>query len=305
MKKVYHYCLSSPDEVIFRSEEDFIRGFNFYALALMRTESVSLADVFMSNHVHFIIETKDITAFSFAFRHSLAKSLNYKYGRKGTIGERNAFYQEICGSRHLMAAISYVLRNPVHHGITPLPFWYRYSSANIIFKEQLGHSFLNNVQFKKGTKKFLPKNWALPPNLRIDSSGMLIREQFSAVNQVELIYVTPRNFIFQMTRVTDSNWAAEQEEDKNDTSPVTLANFEKSFSTDAYETMLYNEKGRSDYRKIQDTELCSKIDTLVKTLCKKRSVYFLTPDEKLRISKNLTRKKHIPHTQLQRCLLIE
>ena len=43
MKSVYHFCFSS-DEVMFRSDEDYVRAFNCYALALLKTESLSLAD---------------------------------------------------------------------------------------------------------------------------------------------------------------------------------------------------------------------------------------------------------------------
>ena len=37
MKKTYHLCLSAGDEVMFRDQEDYNRGFNCFALALHKT----------------------------------------------------------------------------------------------------------------------------------------------------------------------------------------------------------------------------------------------------------------------------
>ena len=44
MKKVFHLCHSSKEEVLFRNHDDYNWGFNSYALALYKTESCSLAD---------------------------------------------------------------------------------------------------------------------------------------------------------------------------------------------------------------------------------------------------------------------
>ena len=44
MKKTYHLCLSSDDEVMFRDLEDYNRGFNCFALALYMTDSTGLVE---------------------------------------------------------------------------------------------------------------------------------------------------------------------------------------------------------------------------------------------------------------------
>lgn len=58
MKKIYHLCLSSHREVLFRDEEDFTIGFNYLAEAAFYTESRLLADGFMSTHWHNIVRTE-------------------------------------------------------------------------------------------------------------------------------------------------------------------------------------------------------------------------------------------------------
>ncbi len=57
MKKIYHLCLSSHDEVLFRSESDLIRGFNALALASLTTDSALLADGLLTTHLHFLTQT--------------------------------------------------------------------------------------------------------------------------------------------------------------------------------------------------------------------------------------------------------
>ena len=48
MRKTYHLCLASHDEVMHRSEEDYIYDVNCMALAILRTGSRGLADSVMS-----------------------------------------------------------------------------------------------------------------------------------------------------------------------------------------------------------------------------------------------------------------
>ena len=57
MRKIYHICLSSHDEVLFRCERDYVIGFNCLAEAAFYTGSKLLADGFMSTHWHTIVQT--------------------------------------------------------------------------------------------------------------------------------------------------------------------------------------------------------------------------------------------------------
>ena len=148
MNKSYHICLSSKSEVLFRSNEDYYRAFNSYALALLKTNSTSLADAFMSNHFHAVVQTDNIVSVGRAFRLAYTMYFNKKYNRTGQLGTPYFFYLEIDGLYHHLAALSYVMRNPLHHGVSPTPYGYEHSSANSIFMEALG---------KTPQKDFLPK----------------------------------------------------------------------------------------------------------------------------------------------------
>lgn len=71
MKKIYHLCLSSLREVLFRNEEDFIIGFNYLAEAAFYTESRLLADGFMSTHWHNIVRTEVPDELTASFRYAI------------------------------------------------------------------------------------------------------------------------------------------------------------------------------------------------------------------------------------------
>ena len=134
MKKTYHLCLSAGEEILFRDLEDYHRGFNYFALALYKTDSVGLVEAFMSTHSHQLIQTSDPKGFMFAYRNSYSKYFNRKYGRSGRLGENIHFTLEVVGHHHLIAAASYVLRNALHHGVAPIPYAYPHCSANAIFR---------------------------------------------------------------------------------------------------------------------------------------------------------------------------
>ena len=91
MKKTYHLCLSGGDEILFRDEEDYNRGFNYFALALYKTDSTGLVESFQSTHCHKMVQTEDPVEFMYLMRQSYSKYFNRKYDRHGRVGE-NAFH---------------------------------------------------------------------------------------------------------------------------------------------------------------------------------------------------------------------
>lgn len=215
MNKSYHICLSSKSEVLFRSNEDYYRAFNSYALALLKTNSTSLADAFMSNHFHAVVQTDNIVSVGRAFRLAYTMYFNKKYNRTGQLGNPYFFYLEIDGLYHHLAALSYVMRNPLHHGVSPTPYGYEHSSANSIFMEALGKTPQKDFLPKKYHRHFISKDINLPEKYRMNTNGMLLREDFTDIALVEKLYSTPRSFNFYMNRRTTKEWLAEQESDNN------------------------------------------------------------------------------------------
>lgn len=139
MVRTYHICVSSHKEVLFRCKEDYFWMMNTLAVTAFKTHTIVIAFSFMSDHIHLVVITQDAAEFVRILRSSYAKYFNLKYGRRGQLGERHFFKIELKGLYHTLAAVNYVLRNAVHHGVTSTPFEYPYNSANCYFRKELGH----------------------------------------------------------------------------------------------------------------------------------------------------------------------
>ncbi len=341
-KKTYHLCLSSANEVMFRSCEDYYKAYNYYAMALYKTQSTSLADAFMSNHFHVIVRTEDPKALMYHFRNSYSKYFNNKYSRSGRLGEKKHYCIEINGLYHHLSAISYVLRNPMHHGVAPTPFAYEHSSSNIIFQRDMGKIFSYNLLSPKQYYKYIGK-WSryhhpYPPSYKMDVNGMFTRESVTDTTYVEHLYSTARAYTYYMTRKTSEEWLNEQSKDKLQTIPITINIVEEAFiksmikssfreninnsinNTDNINTgrtnnmvpiysdkitakMLSCENGRSNYNKLTDIQLCKKIDDITNRKYKKESVYCLSLVQKREIVRLLISNNHnISQSQLNRCI---
>ena len=303
MKKTFHLCLSSDDEVMFRDEEDYNRGFNCFALALHKTDSTGLVESFMSNHVNFLVQTTDPNKFMGAYRMPYAKYFNHKYGRTGSIGEPVHFSTEIEGLHHLLAAMSYILRNGLHHGLVPIAYGYPHCSINAIFQKEMGKSPRQDLIPQSSFYRHIGRNASFPERYKMSSSGLFLRESVLDIAQVENMFATPRAFDFYMNRKTSEDWIKEQGKDGNEADLVTLELIESKVQLTSIKDMLVFESGRSDYRRISDIELCLEIDKITREHFKKPSIYALTLEEKMKIARHLREKYHTSSVQLSRCLL--
>ncbi len=330
-KRTYHICLSSANEVIFRSNEDYYRAFNCYALALYKTGSMSLADAFMSNHFHVVVQTDNPSKFIQSFRGSYSQYFNRKYHRNDKqqyyrddkqefhrstrLGERKCFCIEIKGLYHHLAAISYVVRNPVHHGLVATPFGYEHSSANVIFKRDLGKDFPGNPLPHKSHYKHISKNVKSPAHFQMSENGVYFRESVTDLQKVEYMYMSPRAFDYYMNRRTSEEWLKEQEKDGSGIQPITLELIEEGFIKNSdiksYEMelkilnrMKSNEYGKGNYSKISDIELCTFIDNQMLQRFGKLSVYHLSGKEKIQIAAYLHKLFHPSEKQVARCLVL-
>lgn len=302
MKKTYHLSLSAGNEVLFRDTEDYNRGFNCFALALHHTGTTGLAESFMSNHCHLMVQTSDPIGFMHSFRQPYSKYFNCRYGRKGRLGERQHFSMEIVGIHHMLAAASYVLRNALHHGVVPIPYAYPHCSVNAIFRKEMGKAPEVQLLDRKSFYRHIGKRAECPDHYRMNASGVFLRESVLDIAQMENIYLTPRSFDYYMARRTSEDWIREQEKDQNGRPAVRLEDIEKGMTEDSSQKMLVNEAGKNDYRRISDIDLCRHIDKEVIIGYGKTSVYHLTSTEKKVIAEQLYRQFHIGRDQITRCL---
>ena len=302
MIKTFHLCLSSDDEVMFRDEEDYNRGFNCFALALYKTGSTGLVESFMSNHTHQLVQTSDPNKFMGAFRMPYTKYFNRKYCRSGKLGEPVHFTMEIQGLYHHLAAMSYILRNGLHHGLAPIAYGYPHCSINAIFQKEMGKHTEQDLIPQNSFYRHIGRNVDFPDSYKMSSSGLFLRESVLDIAQVENMFATPRAFDYYMNRKTSEEWIKEQGKDNNQSAPVTLGLIESKVQLTSEKDMLIFEGGRMDYKKISDIELCKEIDTITREDFKKPSIYVLTHDEKLMIAKHMKDTFYANSSQLSRCL---
>lgn len=303
MKKTYHVCLSAGEEIMFRDLEDYNRGFNCFALALYRSNSTGLVESFMSNHFHLMIQTEDPKEFMYNMRQPYSKYFNRKYCRNGRLGEKHHFQLEISGLHHHLAAMSYTLRNALHHGVSPIPYAYPHSSVNSIFRKEMGKTSDERLIPQKSYYKYIGRRAEYPSSYKMNKNGLFLRESVLDIAQVENMFVTPRSFDYYMGRKTSEDWQKEQSKDNLQIPPVRLEDIEAGARMQTLEAMMINENGKGNYRKISDIDLCIEIDQFILPEFGKGSVYLLSDQEKRKIAELLYRKYLIKETQIRRCLV--
>ena len=303
MKQTYHLCLSGNDEIMFRDEEDYHRAFNCFALALYETESTGLAEAIMATHTHQVVQTEHPKDHVHYFRRSYSTYFNHKYQRSGKLGEKTHFSMEVIGYHHLLAALSYTLRNPLHHGIVPIPFAYPHCSANAFFRKEMGKLYVEKTIPSNTCYKHIGRRAEFPDSYKMNESGLFLRESVLDVPQVENLFVTPRSFNYYMTRKSSEEWEKEQAKDNNSRPPINIQAIENGNLCTDLNRMLYYESGKYDYRKLTDIELCTEMDNISRTRFNKHSVYQLSLPEKQILAEEYYRKHHLSEAQIRRCLV--
>lgn len=263
MRKTYHICFSSHDEVLYRTDADLIMGFNCLAEATLFTESRLLADGFMSTHWHTVVQTDDPVYFARRNRYAYTRYFNARYGRRGRFGEKEVFITEIDGVVRLMTALNYVNRQGLHHGLATTPFAYPHCSVNTYFRKELGKEsplYVTPLMPSHLRHRYLTRNIVVPEQYRMDENGLLLREDVIDTSYVEQLYITPRNFLFQMNKVTDEKTEEAQKQEKSVTPIITIDLIEKGTPEFDRKRLLLNEQGRVNKNLMTDLDLCRLID---------------------------------------------
>lgn len=261
MRKTVHLCLSSHNEVMYRSEEDLIMGFNCLALAVIETGARLLAEGFMTTHNHQLLQVDDWRETKRLERYSYTRYFNSKYSRRGRLGEPSPFCLEVVGTYHLQSALNYVLRQGLHHGLSTSPFGYQHCSANAFFRQELGKDFTPHLLAQSAQYKYLPDGKKLPRGYRMRENGLILREDVIDTSYVEKEYQSVRSFCYLMNRLSDDKYLQEQS-GENDLPPVTLETIEKGVKDFDVKAALISEQGRVNTSLMTDLEMCHLIDDI-------------------------------------------
>ena len=302
MKNSYHICFTSHDEVMFRDKRDHDMFINLMALRAYSSRAAILADAEMSTHVHLNIVSGEPLEFAARLRMSYTKYFNKKYGRKGRFGQKYTFILSVEGFYHQMVMMNYILRNGLHHGAASNAFGYDYCSARELFRNDIGFSVDSPaIMNRQDILTFIPRHTEFPDHYLMNGDGVFVRNCFMELKLAEQYYSTPRNYLYQMNRLTDESWVQAQQKDQTG-EPITLERLEPAGKADV-EQMLRNESARSfGKNKWQDLDVCNLIDS---DLCKPfgvESAYGLTDSQRQRLARLLANEFHLPQAQICRCL---
>jgi hypothetical protein len=293
---------------MFRNVDDMNYAFNSLCSALYKTDSICLAEAFISTHHHGCYLTSLPRELMHIHRTSYTKYFNNKYGRTGSLGEKGFFMQEIDGLRHQVSAITYVLKNPVHHGISATPFAYPYCSANAFFRKDLGKDFSPRLLTSEQIRMSLPRRAEFDPSWKMGTEGVFLRESVLETAMVESLYSTPQAFNYMLSRKSGEDWVKEQDMDSVSCPPVTLENIESPLFTgglgkeDSLFHMLQNERSRFNRSVMTDLRLCGIVDMELASGKAPRTVYQLSNEEKICLANELHRRFHCGKEQIRRCL---
>ena len=293
---------------MFRNVDDMNYAFNSLCSALYKTDSICLAEAFISTHHHGCYLTSLPRELMHIHRTSYTKYFNNKYGRTGSLGEKGFFMQEIDGRRHQVSAITYVLKNPVHHGISATPFAYPYCSANAFFRKDLGKDFSPRLLTSEQIRMSLPRRAEFDPSWKMGTEGVFLRESVLETAMVESLYSTPQAFNYMLSRKSGEDWVKEQDMDSVSCPPVTLENIESPLFTggsgkeDSLFHMLQNERSRFNRSVMTDLRLCGIVDMELASGKAPRTVYQLSNEEKICLANEIHRRFHCGKEQIRRCL---
>ena len=310
MLKTYHLCYTSHKEVMYRDDMDMMRSFNCLCSALYRTGSRCLAENDMPTHHHGCYETEYPGDLVQIKRQAYTHYFNEKYGRKGPLGDRGYFSLEIQGLQHKIAALSYTIKNTVHHGITSTPFEWPYCSANAYFRKELGKLYVPDILLTPAQiKAVLPRRAQFSPKWKMEVEGVFLRESVLETAVVENMYATSKAFNYFVTRPSGDDWSKEQEKDENGLPPITLESFEElvlqrsASRSQTIADMLRNEKSRHAPLGLNDLQLCEIIDQRYVPRYQVKSVYQLSEFQKNKIANEIHRRYHLGVPQIRRCLV--
>lgn len=291
---LFHVCIKSNGEVMFRDDDDYRCGISKMALSAIKTNTKIYAYAFMSTHIHIVAAAEDITRFLSIFRNSYTKRFNHKYIRSGKLGDKKYFTDSLETLNRTLSAVNYVLRNPVHHLVSDTALGYEYCSARYLFSDDIAHPERSLAR----KSKYIPRHTPNPKQLRSDLSGMISPVSFLDIPSVERLYMTPKSFLYYINR---PSYRDLEGHDKKEQDWTTIADIEPYDNIDELQK---NERQRSAKGSLTDLQLCTIIDKNIRNSFGKTYAQ-LSDSEKRRIATDLFKLPVRPtKDQLIRCLAL-
>lgn len=194
--------------LLFSNDEDFKAGTNITAVALAFKNVTLLNDVQMNNHLHYVMEGKyeNVLAFTDHLR-KLMSRYQIKRGNP-TLVKWNIQIKEITDLQNLRNAILYSERNPYVAGRDVSPYGYRWSSASLLFNDNIallspGIPF-DSLTFREKREITMSRELMLPDSYRV-LDGMILRQSFVNYKRAESFFESARQHFRMLSRYVESD----------------------------------------------------------------------------------------------------
>lgn len=304
--RLYHICYTSHQEVICRKHADYVRLFNCIAQAIINTGSILVTYSIMSNHIHLAVVTDDAGRLVQRIRSSYAQMFNDVYRRTGMLGDQGYYKLHLVGRLHVAAALSYILRNPVHHRVCANPYAYQYSPILLYFN-YAGTSLQDagmQVSYAR-SRKAVRRNNHIPYNISFDRFGMMDVASVTDTEVLEGYFGSYRAFQYGLSRGDYDRWTEEQVGDREGVPPVTISSIEPYLSQREIGNVTAQSMSWFRDAGLSDMELCMLIDGQYLSDFNRQTYTELTDSEKIRIARCILKEyARVSIRQLGRCLCI-
>ena len=194
--------------LLFTNEQAFVDGTNMVAVALVGLGLRLLNEVVMNNHLHFLLEGPHEQVLLFTERLRKAMS-RYQLARgNSSLARWDIRVKAITDLRNLRNAILYISRNPYVAGRNVTPVGYRWSSAQLMFNENL-REYQPGVPFTALTYRekrdiVHARDLSLPDYYRIQD-GMILRQSFVDYKRAEVFFESAHQYFRLLARRIESD----------------------------------------------------------------------------------------------------
>lgn len=207
VRNCWHFSTDgSAVDSMFYDDQDFIDAMNRIFIVLRKHNVTILAFVLMDTHVHFILHGRydECLLFVNDFVSRTSRHISIRHKDRNKLKGIPISHQSIDDDRYLKTAICYVIKNPPVAGLPFMAWNYPWSSGPLYF--QRGKHWTADTRSSGALDGILgTRNWRnqLKTKTRSDTNismhdGMVLPQEFVAVDLVESIFKTTRSFNYFM-----------------------------------------------------------------------------------------------------------
>lgn len=202
IEDMYHvYSDGMRTDSLFPDDKAFVAGMNAVAIYSLKCKVKVLCFCLMDNHVHFILNGSKMECSDFIARYKTW----YSKWRGGLQEEMCIGIKAIETPDYLLTAIAYVLRNPIAAGFPYVADSYRWSTANLYFREvpEYTGKTMSEIGIAKRREMFstrieFPEDWTA------DDAGVIWPGHYVQYEAVNRLYRNVKRYMYYLSSTLEN-----------------------------------------------------------------------------------------------------